>query len=178
MPIMNKGCAPGPGWSHPSFLFTFSPSHYHGKSARPVQNAQSQHSRTLLAKSRRDAQHHGRGHSQIGSYARHPKRCACFGLNKPNPCRCRAQERRPANPRGQAGTLLDTALDSGKKWIENSGLFNGVNQLPQDLKGFGSRALNRVNSLSTTQKMVDSAILAAGIGWLAGYPHKEVVIIG
>lgn len=74
---------------------------------------------------------------------------------------------------GQPATLLDTALESGKKWIENSGVLNGVNQLPQNLKGFGSRALDRVNSLSTTQKVVGGAILAAGIGWLATRKGKS-----
>lgn len=44
---------------------------------------------------------------------------------------------------------------------------NKVNQLPQDLKNLGNRALDKVNSLSTTQKVVGGAILAAGIGWLA-----------
>lgn len=76
-------------------------------------------------------------------------------------------------PTGQNGTLLDTTLNSGKKWIENSGVLNGVNQLPQNLKDFGSRALDRVNSLSTTQKVVSGAILAAGIGWLATRKGKS-----
>ena len=65
------------------------------------------------------------------------------------------------------GTLLDTALNSGKKWIEDSGVLNNVNQLPQSLKDLGNRALDRVNGLSTTQKVVGGAILAGGIAWLA-----------
>ncbi|MET4074151.1 hypothetical protein [Hymenobacter sp. UYCo722] len=67
----------------------------------------------------------------------------------------------------QEGTLLDTALNSGKKWIEDSGMLNGVNQLPQSLKDLGNRAVDRINGLSTTQKVVGGAILAAGLGWLA-----------
>ena len=67
----------------------------------------------------------------------------------------------------QEGTLLDTALNSGKKWIEDSGVLNNVNQLPQSVKDWGSRTLSRVNELSTTQKVVGGAILAAGLGWLA-----------
>ncbi|MDO7850889.1 hypothetical protein [Hymenobacter convexus] len=67
----------------------------------------------------------------------------------------------------QEGTLLDTALNSGKKWIEDSGVLDSVNQLPQSLKDLGNRAVARVNDLSTTQKVVGGAILAAGLGWLA-----------
>lgn len=65
------------------------------------------------------------------------------------------------------GTLLDTALQSGKKWIEDSGVLNSVNQLPQSLKDLGSRAAARVGDLSTTQKVVGGALLAVGLGWLA-----------
>ena len=74
---------------------------------------------------------------------------------------------------GQEGTLLDTALNSGKKWIEDSGVLNNVNQLPQSLKDLGTRALDRVNGLSTTQKVVGGAILAAGLGWLATRKGKS-----
>lgn len=73
----------------------------------------------------------------------------------------------------QAGTLLDTALNSGKKWIEESGVLNNVNQLPQSLKDLGTRALDRVNGLSTTQKVVGGAILAGGIAWLASRKGKS-----
>lgn len=68
---------------------------------------------------------------------------------------------------GQEGTFLDTALNSGKKWIEGSGVLSSVNQLPQGLKDLGNRALARVNDLSTTQKVVGGTILAVGLGWLA-----------
>ena len=71
------------------------------------------------------------------------------------------------------GTLLDTALDSGKKWIEDSSVLNSVNQLPQSIKDLGNRALDKVNGLSTTQKVVGGAILAAGIGWLATRKGKS-----
>ena len=74
---------------------------------------------------------------------------------------------------GQTTTLLDTALNSGKKWVEDSEVFNGVNQLPESLKGLGNRAVDRINSLSTTQKVVGSAILAAGLGWLATRKGKS-----
>ena len=70
-------------------------------------------------------------------------------------------------------TLLDTALNSGKKWIEDSGMLNNVNQLPQSLKDLGNRAVDRINGLSTTQKVVGGAILAAGLGWLATRKGKS-----
>jgi hypothetical protein len=73
----------------------------------------------------------------------------------------------------QEGTLLDTALNSGKKWIEDSGVLDSVNQLPQSLKDLGNRALDRVNGLSTTQKVVGGAILAGGIAWLASRKGKS-----
>jgi hypothetical protein len=82
-----------------------------------------------------------------------------------------AAEGQPAN--SQEGTLLDTALNSGKQWIEDSGVLNSVNQLPQSIKDLGSRALDKVNGLSTTQKVVGGAILAAGIGWLATRKGKS-----
>ena len=67
----------------------------------------------------------------------------------------------------QEGNLLDTALQSGKKWIEDSGVLNSVNELPNNLKEWGTRAVSRVGDLSTTQKIVGGALLAVGIGYLA-----------
>jgi hypothetical protein len=73
-----------------------------------------------------------------------------------------------SQPEGQLGNqLLDSAINSGKKWIEDSGLLNGVNQLPENAKQWGSRALSSVKDLSTTQKVIGGTLLAAGIGWLA-----------
>ena len=82
-------------------------------------------------------------------------------------------------PEGQqanaaAGTMLDTALSSGKKWIEDSGVLDNVNQLPQTLKNFGNRAVARVSDLSTTQKVVGGALLAVGLGWLATRKGKSL----
>ena len=71
------------------------------------------------------------------------------------------------------GTLLDTAVNSGKKWIEDSGVLNNVNQLPQTLKNLGNRAVARVSDLSTTQKVVGGALLAVGLGWLATRKGKS-----
>lgn len=68
---------------------------------------------------------------------------------------------------GGANKMLDTALESSKKWIEDSGVLNKVNDLPNNVKEWSTRTLSRVGELSTTQKVVGGAILAAGLGWLA-----------
>lgn len=67
----------------------------------------------------------------------------------------------------QDGKFIDTALTSGKKWIEDSGIISSVSQLPQSLKELGNRAVARVNDLTTTQKVVGGTLLAVGLGWLA-----------
>ena len=74
---------------------------------------------------------------------------------------------------GSEGTLLDTTLQGGKKWIEDSGVLNSMNHLPQTLKGLGNRAVARVGDLSTTQKVVGGALLAVGLGWLATRKGKS-----
>ena len=71
------------------------------------------------------------------------------------------------------GTILDTAVQSGKKWIEDSGLLNNMNQLPQGLKELGNRAVAKVSDLTTTQKVVGGALLAMGLGWLATRKGKS-----
>ena len=94
------------------------------------------------------------------------------GTGNQNPTGAERQnEGQQAN--NQEGTLLDTALQSGKKWIEDSGVLNSVNQLPQTLKDFGNRAVARVGDLSTTQKVVGGALLAVGLGWLATRKGKS-----
>jgi len=42
-----------------------------------------------------------------------------------------------------------------------------VNQLPQSLKDLGTKAMDQVNGLSTTQKVVGGALLVSGLSWLA-----------
>lgn len=74
---------------------------------------------------------------------------------------------------GEEGNLLDTALQSGKKWIEDSGVLNGVNDLPKNVKDWGTRAVSRVGDLTTTQKIVGGALLAVGIGYLATRKGKS-----
>ena len=81
----------------------------------------------------------------------------------------------PENKQGgqQDGNLLDTALQSGKKWIEDSGVLNSVNDLPNNVKDWSNRAVSRVGDLTTTQKIVGGALLAVGIGYLATRKGKS-----
>ena len=67
---------------------------------------------------------------------------------------------------GVQGTLSN-ALESGKKWINDSGLAEQAQQLPKAAKDFGSKALASVNGLTTTQKAVGVGLLAAGVLFLA-----------
>ena len=73
------------------------------------------------------------------------------------------------SPQGNSSesNILDTAVQGGKKWIEDSGLLSSTRQLPQTLKDLGNRAVARVNDLSITQKVVGGTLLAVGLGWLA-----------
>lgn len=73
----------------------------------------------------------------------------------------------------ESGTILDTALNSGKKWIEDSGMLDGMNQMPQSIKDLGNRAVAKVKDLTTTQKVVGGALLAVGLGWLATRKGKS-----
>ncbi len=73
----------------------------------------------------------------------------------------------------QSDNVLNTALESGRKWIEDSGVLNSVNQLPQSVKDWSSRAATRVGDLTTTQKIVGGALLAVGIGYLATRKGKS-----
>jgi hypothetical protein len=85
-----------------------------------------------------------------------------------------SSERQPsAEQPSQASGFLDTAMESGKKWIEDSHVLDRVNELPQSVKDWGSKAAARVGGLSTTQKVVGGALLAAGLGWLATRRRSE-----
>ena len=79
------------------------------------------------------------------------------------------------SPQGNSSesNILDTAVQGGKKWIEDSGLLSSTKQLPQTLKDLGNRAVARVNDLSTTQKVVGGTLLAVGLGWLATRKGKS-----
>lgn len=47
------------------------------------------------------------------------------------------------------------------------------NQLPQPVKDMGSNVMNKVNNLSTTQKIVGGVALAAGLVWLNSRSKSE-----
>lgn len=68
---------------------------------------------------------------------------------------------------------LNNAVASGKKWLNDSGISDKAQQLPQSAKELGTKALNSVNSLSTTQKAVGVGLLAAGIAFLATRGGKK-----
>lgn len=54
-----------------------------------------------------------------------------------------------------------------KSWLDQEELLKGVNQLPQSLKELGNKAMEQINGLSPTQKIVGGALLVSGLSWLA-----------
>lgn len=68
---------------------------------------------------------------------------------------------------GDSSDLLNTAVQAGKKWLDDSGVLKNANQLPQAAKEWGTKALNSVSALSTTQKVVGGALLLAGAAYLS-----------
>ena len=62
---------------------------------------------------------------------------------------------------------LDDALESGKKWLNNSGVAEQAQQLPQKAKDLGTKAWTSVSGLTTTQLVVAVGVLAAGVALLA-----------
>jgi hypothetical protein len=64
-------------------------------------------------------------------------------------------------------TILDTAVQAGKKWLDESGVLNNANQVPQAVKEWGNKAVTSVSGLSTTQKVVGGALLLAGVAFLS-----------
>ena len=62
---------------------------------------------------------------------------------------------------------LDTALESGKKWLNDSGVAEQAQQLPQKAKDLGNQAWTSISGLTTTQKAVGVGIIAAGVAFLA-----------
>ena len=81
---------------------------------------------------------------------------------------------RPAQPAasGVQGAL-DTALESSKKWLNDSGILDQATKLPQTAKDLGSKAWERVNGLTTTQKAVGVGLLAAGVALLATLGRRK-----
>ena len=64
-------------------------------------------------------------------------------------------------------TKLDNAVASGKKWLNDSGVAEQAQQLPQKAKDLGNQAWTSISGLTTTQKAVGVGIIAAGIAFLA-----------
>jgi len=80
---------------------------------------------------------------------------------------------------GVQGTI-NNALASGKKWLDNSGISDKAQQLPQTAKelgnkakDLGSKAVDSVNGLTTTQKAVGVGLLAAGVAFLVTRGGKK-----
>ena len=69
------------------------------------------------------------------------------------------------SPAGQ--NVLHATLESSKKWLDESGLAEKAQQLPQAAKDLGTKAWTSFNGLSTTQKAVGVGLLAAGVAFLA-----------
>jgi hypothetical protein len=73
----------------------------------------------------------------------------------------------PAQPAASGvKAKLDDALESGKKWLSNSGVADQAQQLPQKAKDLGTKAWTSVSGLTTTQKAVSVGVLAAGVAFL------------
>ncbi|RDC61637.1 hypothetical protein [Adhaeribacter pallidiroseus] len=62
-------------------------------------------------------------------------------------------------PADNANNILDTA----SSYFKNLNL----NQVPDQLKQFGTTAANKVKGLSTTQKVIGGALLVLGAGYLS-----------
>jgi hypothetical protein len=61
---------------------------------------------------------------------------------------------------------VNAALESGKKWLSDSGIAEQAQQLPKTAKELGTKAWTNVNGLSNTQKAVGIGLLAAGVAFL------------
>jgi hypothetical protein len=73
---------------------------------------------------------------------------------------------------GVQGTI-NNALASGKKWLNDSGISDKAQQLPQTAKDLGNKAVNSVSGLTTTQKAVGVGLLAAGVAFLVTRGGKK-----
>lgn len=68
---------------------------------------------------------------------------------------------------------INNALASGKKWLNDSGISDKAQQLPQAAKDLGNKAVSSVSSLTTTQKAVGVGLLAAGVAFLVTRGGKK-----
>jgi hypothetical protein len=81
----------------------------------------------------------------------------------------------PTQPSSGSGVKdkLNEAVASGKKWLNDSGVADKAQQLPQAAKDLGNKAVQSVSGLTTTQKAVGVGLLAAGIAFLATRGKKN-----
>ena len=74
-------------------------------------------------------------------------------------------------PSGKASknTGATNFVDQAKQWLNKGSMGDMISQIevPKSVKEAGTGALSKVNKLSTTQKVVGGALLAAGVGYLA-----------
>ena len=78
-----------------------------------------------------------------------------------------ATEATAHNPQPAAGSFADQAVAQGKKWLETANIGALTSELPQSVRTLGSKLADGIRGLSTTQKVLGGAALAAGLGWLA-----------
>lgn len=73
---------------------------------------------------------------------------------------------------GVQGTL-NNALASGKKWLNDSGISDKAQQLPQAAKDLSNKAIDSVSGLTTTQKAVGVGLIAATVAFLVTRGGKK-----
>lgn len=82
----------------------------------------------------------------------------------------RSQSSQPtASTSGSSNQQRNMSSSSASSWKNNL----NVNDMTNKLQEFGNTAMNKVNSLSTTQKVVGGSLLALGAGWLAMNSRKS-----
>ncbi len=71
----------------------------------------------------------------------------------------------PYNTNSSSNTSSNTSSSKSSLTDKLGGL--DMNSVTNKLQEYGNTAMNKVNSLSTTQKVVGGSLLALGAGWLA-----------
>ncbi|RZK51442.1 MAG: hypothetical protein EOO59_15035, partial [Hymenobacter sp.] len=103
------------------------------------------------------------GHSPAGDSAFSTTAAHATG-DSPYPTDSPAGAAQPATSGVKA--KLDTALDSGKKWLHDSGVAEQAQQLPQKAKELGTKAVSTISGLTNTQKAAVIGLVAAGVAFL------------
>jgi hypothetical protein len=71
------------------------------------------------------------------------------------------------NPDATRTAAAGSPATARKSWLDQDQWTKSLNELPKSLKDLGTKALDQVNSLSPTQKVVGGALLVSGLSWLA-----------